>query len=204
MDAKKILRDLQYRIDSTPENDPERDNAIRVRDRLLAKFNLTLDDLQEGRSSQVINKLTRAEASMLAQFLQKQFGWEELDQAPHCINIYKYRSKSTQYSYFIQVELTADEAQVILPVARNLLKIFRRELTALEKKIREEAERRRKALHYEFYDRAGILRPASDTDTPSAPSWGLKEAMEAASALEGIVFPVNHLNEEQKQLPSQV
>lgn len=30
-DAKKILMDLQYRIDSTPESDPERENAIRLR-----------------------------------------------------------------------------------------------------------------------------------------------------------------------------
>ena len=36
MDVRKILQDLQYRINTTPESDPERGNAIRLRDRLLA------------------------------------------------------------------------------------------------------------------------------------------------------------------------
>lgn len=37
MDIRKVLADLQYRIQSTREDDPERENAIRLRDRLLAK-----------------------------------------------------------------------------------------------------------------------------------------------------------------------
>jgi len=36
MDAKKVLKDLQYRIETSKPNDPERENAIRLRDRLLA------------------------------------------------------------------------------------------------------------------------------------------------------------------------
>lgn len=117
MDAIKTLRDLQYRIDSTPENDPERGNAVRVRDRLLAKFNLTLDDIRIARQPQAIENITRAEAGMLCQFLQKQFGWEE-------------------------------------PTGESSL------------------------------DWASVLS--------------------AAVALDGLVFPTSHLNEEQKQLPSQV
>ena len=35
MDARKILQDLQYRINSTQESDPERGNALRLRDRHL-------------------------------------------------------------------------------------------------------------------------------------------------------------------------
>ena len=38
MDPKQILKDLNYRIETTPESDPERENAIRLRDRLLARL----------------------------------------------------------------------------------------------------------------------------------------------------------------------
>ena len=43
MDARKILQDLPYRINTTQESDPERGNAIRLRDRLLARLGLSLD-----------------------------------------------------------------------------------------------------------------------------------------------------------------
>lgn len=36
------------------------------------------------------------------------------------------------------------------------------------------------------------------------PGFGLKEAMEAAAALNDIVFPTNHLNCDPKQLPHQI
>ena len=42
MDVRKILQDLQYRINTTPESDPERGNAIRLRDRLLQQLWLIL------------------------------------------------------------------------------------------------------------------------------------------------------------------
>lgn len=41
----KTLRDLEYRIQVTPENVPERAAAIRLRDRLLEKHGLTLADI---------------------------------------------------------------------------------------------------------------------------------------------------------------
>lgn len=41
--ALKVLRDLQYRIKVSDESDPERANAIRVRDRLLAKYGVSLE-----------------------------------------------------------------------------------------------------------------------------------------------------------------
>lgn len=45
--ALKVLRDLQYRIKVSDESDPERANAIRVRDRLLAKYGVSLEDIAD-------------------------------------------------------------------------------------------------------------------------------------------------------------
>ena len=45
MDVRKILQDLQYRINTTPESDQERGNAIRLRDRFLARLGLSMDDI---------------------------------------------------------------------------------------------------------------------------------------------------------------
>jgi len=54
------------------------------------------------------------------------------------------------------------------------------------------------------YEKAGILFPANpDAECPD-PGFGLKEAMEAAAALNDIVFPTNHLNCDPKQLPHQI
>ena len=41
----KVLKDLQYRIDVSNPADPEYENAVRLRDRLLAKYNVDLATL---------------------------------------------------------------------------------------------------------------------------------------------------------------
>ncbi len=46
------------------------------------------------------------------------------------------------------------------------------------------------------------INPAPEGDPD--PGFGLKEAMEAAAALNDIVFPTNHLNCDPMQLPHQI
>ena len=203
MDARKILQDLQYRINTTPESDPERENAIRLRDRLLARLGLSLEDIVVIRRRVDFEKLTQDERSMLCQFFRKQFDWEPLQNEPHQIGLY-YIEKTTPYNRSLSVSLTDEEYEKLYPVAVNLLKIYRRELVALQKKIREETKKRLAAWDYKFYEKAQILKPA-DPDAPAQePGFGLKEAMEAAAALDDIVFPTKHLNHDIKQLPQQI
>ena len=71
MDAKKIIMDLNYRIESAAEDDPERENAIRLRDRLLAKYGLHLEDLVEVRSRREFDKLSHKESAMVAQYFRR-------------------------------------------------------------------------------------------------------------------------------------
>lgn len=204
MDARKILQDLQYRISTAPEGDPERENAIRLRDRLLARMGLTLNDLIIVRTRRAFEKLTTDERAMISQFFRKQFDREALMSEPHHIGLYYEKGNRSPYSHSLEIDLTDEEYDRLWPVARNLIKIYRRELVALQKKIKQEAKARLEAYEYKFYEKAGILFPANPDAEQQEPGFGLKEAMEAAAALDDIVFPTNHLKCDPKQLPSQI
>ena len=135
MDPKKIIMDLNYRIESAKDDDPEKENAIRLRDRLLAKYGLSLSDLVEVREEREFGSLTDSESSFVGQY-------------------------------------------------------FRRKTKELAKKLREEHERQMKALEYAIYDKAGILFPAGyGNGGDDGSSYGLKEAMRAASELSDTIFP---------------
>ena len=45
MDYKKILKDLAYRLKITSKDDSEYDNALRLYERLKAKYHVTDEDL---------------------------------------------------------------------------------------------------------------------------------------------------------------
>ena len=194
MDAKKIIIDLNYRIESVAEDDPERDNAIRLRDRLLAKYGLRLEDLVEVRSHRDFDKLSQKESSMVGQYFRRKLNikWDE---APYNLNSYRYHHKATKFNCFITIDLTDDEYRHHEKIVKNLVQIFRRKTRELEKKLKEEAQRRRDAMEYAIYERAGILFPAgSGGDNGS--SFGLREAMMAASDLEDTLFPDLHIEQE--------
>ena len=204
MDVRKILQDLQYRINSTPESDPERGNAIRLRDRLLARLGLSLDDIIIVRTRRKFEKLTADERNMLSQFFRKQFDREPLMSEPHHIGQYYEKGKASPYSSSLELDLTDDEYTHLWPIAQNLLKIYRRELAALQKKIKQETKARLQAYDYKFYEKAGILFPADENSADQDPGFGLKEAMEAAAAMADIIFPTSHLTNDPKQLPQQL
>ena len=204
MDARKILQDLQYRINSTPESDPERGNAIRLRDRLLARLGLSLDDIIIVRTRRKFEKLTADERNMLSQFFRKQFDREPLMSEPHHIGQYYEKGKASPYSRSLELDLTDDEYTLLWPIAQNLLKIYRRELAALQKKIKQETKARLRAYDYKFYEKAGILFPADESSEEQEPGFGLKEAMEAAAAMADIIFPTSHLTNDPKQLTHHV
>ena len=204
MDARKILQDLQYRINSTPESDPERGNAIRLRDQLLARLGLSLDDIIIVRTRRKFEKLTIGERAMLCQFFRKQFDREPLTSEPHQIGLYYEQGKASPYSRSMELDLTDDEYTHLWPIAQNLLKIYRRELVALQKKIKQEAKARLNAYDYKFYEKASILFPNDGSSKGKEPGFGLKEAVEAASSLAEVIFPTSHLTNDPKQLPQQL
>lgn len=194
MDVKKIIMDLNYRIESAAENDPERENAIRLRDRLLAKYGLRLEDLVEVRSRREFDKLSHKESAMVGQYFRRKLNIK-FDEAPYNLNSYKYRHKATKFNCFITIDLTDDEYRYHEKIVKNLVQIFRRKTRELEKKLREEAQRRMDAMEYAIYDKAGILFPAG-SGGDSGSSFGLREAMMAARDLEDTVFPDLYIEQE--------
>lgn len=85
-----ILRKLQYRIQVSREDDPERENAVRLRDRLLEKYGLHLEDIQEARKVYVLDKLTQ-DAARVAQHVIKRNWTSKRDAGSHTITTNMYR-----------------------------------------------------------------------------------------------------------------
>ena len=92
MDVRKVLADLQYRIQSTREDDSERENAIRLRDRLLAKNGLTLEDIVEVRKTREFEHLSQKESFLVDQYFRFTLKID-CDVAPWNLGSYKYRSR---------------------------------------------------------------------------------------------------------------
>ena len=191
-DIIKTLRNLEYRIQVSRKDDPERENAIRVRDRLLAKYGLRLEDIREARKTYMLERLDVDEAKVGRHFLKKRLNVEAGDGEPYNFNQYVQKSKTSKYNRSLQIDLTEDEHAKLWPVLRSLVKIYRRERKKLEKRIAEEIERRRAAFDYTFYDKAGILWPSTGEST-GEPGFDLSDAIRAANELDGLVFPDSHI-----------
>lgn len=204
MDVRKILANLQYRIQSTREDDPECENAIRLRDRLLAKNGLKLEDIMEVRKTREFERLSQKESFLVDQYFRVTLKIDR-DVAPWNLGTYKYRHRPTKFSSFVRIDLTDDEYSRHRPIVDSLVQIFRRKTRELEKKLAEENKSRIEALEYAIYEKANILFPAgwngSDpVEGDSAPSWGLYEAMKAARDLEDTIFPEMQLTQETLQI----
>lgn len=196
----KILRDLSYRIEVSSPDDPERENAIRLRDRLLAKYGLKLEDIQEVRKHRVLDKLTLDDMLVVRQFFGRHLKIDPGDGAPYNFNCYVQPDKTSLYKHSIEIDLTDDEYSKFWPQAKALVALWRREAKALEKKLKEEADAHRRAFKWKFCEKADILMEAKEGEAPREPGYGLRELMAAAAALDDVIFPHHYVGEEQKRL----
>lgn len=199
MDAKQILKDLQYRIETTPESDPERENAIRLRDRLLARFGLSLEEISNKRETRWFRKLTRLEQGILLNYFVVTF--PDAEKNPYCMGCYvkNYRT-SGERKYSLCINLTDDEFAKAEPYITNLLEMWRREFKVFKKKLTEEITKRERAFKYAFLDKGNLLRTVSSEEEATTPDFNLFDVMRAARDLENLVFPENHLKHEAKQI----
>lgn len=200
MDAKKVLKDLQYRIETSKPNDPERENAIRLRDRLLARFGLTLEEIAEKRVSRWFQKLTWLEQGIVANYFVVTF--PDAEKSPYELGWYELKRKTTSEKKFsICIKLTDDEFSKAEPFVKNLLKMFRREFKTFTEKLDEQRKQAERGFRYAFLDKANLLRQSSGEDTDnSEPGFNWSDVMRAAKDLEDLVFPQNHLKQEAKQI----
>lgn len=199
-DVKKILMDLQYRIDSTPESDPERENAIRLRDRLLAKHGMSLKDITEVRTERRFEKLDDDEQQMVCQYFMVHLN-TFIDRAPYSLNAYRRKSCKTKYRNFVQIFLTDDEYRHHYGPVNSLVSIYRRKMRELDAELKKEAASKRKALEYAIYEKADILLPEGwNGKKAEAPEWSLHDAMDAARSLEDTIFPKMQLRQDPLRL----
>lgn len=197
---KKVLKDLQYRIETSNPNDPERENAVRLRDRLLARFGLTLEEIAEKRVSRWFQKLTWLEQGIVANYFVVTF--PDAEKSPYEMGWYELKRKTTSEKKFsICIKLTDDEFSKAEPFVKNLLKMFRREFKSFTEKLDEQRKQAERGFRYAFLDKANLLRQVSDEESKNSnPGFNWSDVMRAAKDLEDLVFPQNHLKQETKQI----
>lgn len=198
--VKKILMDLQYRIDSTPESDPERENAIRLRDRLLAKHGMSLKDITEVRTERRFEKLGYDEQRMVCQYFMVHLN-TFIDRAPYSLNSYRRKGSKAKYCNFVQIFLTDDEYRHHYGPVNSLVSIYRRKMRELDAELKKEAAAKRKALEYAIYEKADILFPEGwNGKKAAAPEWSLHDAMDAARSLDDTIFPKMQMRQDPLRL----
>lgn len=82
MDHIKILKDLNYRIETADKNDQERENAIRLRDKLLRSYGLKLEDIADVRKRREFGQYTKDEQMIVYQYFVKRLH-AKLGEAPY-------------------------------------------------------------------------------------------------------------------------
>lgn len=201
MDVRKILKDLNYRIESSDKNDPEVQNAIRLRDRLLKRFGLSIDDITDLRIRREFGKFNFQESILVCQYFKKRLK-TKFSEMPYQLEAYIFgtanKSKKNK-NETIEINLTDEEYAKHKPIIDNYVKIFSECLKNLEKQLKKEAESKRKATTYAFFEKADLLEEA-DPNNNKKHSFNLEDAIRAARELDGMIFPEAHIKQEIKKL----
>lgn len=199
MDSKviKILRDLQYRIEVSDENDPERANAIRLRDRLLAKYNLTLEEVAGTSKNREFGYYTRKELQIVVQYC-----YERLHLSKDQFDIYSYTANNRRKHYYVETAMDDAMYDCHSRILRELLSMYRSRKNDYEKKLKKQMKKQLEAWDYMFMQEADLLTKASDENKGKGkkPSFDWGDAMQAAKDLEGVVFPQNFVEQQQKAI----
>lgn len=196
--ALKILKDLQYRIDVSNPADPEYANAVSLRDRLCKKYNIDPATIQAKQIlTRVFECATREEAQVVIQY-----AFVKLQRKQNEFNLCSFKnSRYAKKRFAIEIPMDEDEYNQHKDIIRDLVLLFRRRRDEYRRKILAEMSKRLKAWDYQFLDAGNLLGKADPTTKKhKAPPWGLREAMAAASDLDGTIFPESYLAQQQKAL----
>lgn len=194
--ALKVLRDLQYRIKVSDESDPERANAIRVRDRLLTKYGVSLEDIADVPKKYKFGYYTKDEVGLIVQYMK-----ERLHLKNEEFDLYAYRPKRGQCYW---VETWMDEASYSCNsrIIDELIYMYRHRRRAYERKLKAQLKKQMEAWRYVFLQEADLLSEPTEEDLKKKrkPSWDLSDALKAAMDLDNIIFPQNFVEQKQKEL----
>lgn len=195
--AIEVLRKLQYRINVGNHDDPELENAIRLRDRLCSKYGICECEIAcDVVLSREFWCNDREEAQVVIQYafvkLMRKQGEFTL-----------YSQKHTRYGkkkWEVEIPMDDEEYQHHGRIIVELLEMYRRRKAEYKKKLMAAMRKQLQAWDYQFTQQAGLLAEAKPGDKVSAPKWGLHEAMRAAEDLDGAIFPESYLEQQMKAL----
>ena len=195
--AIEVLKKLQYRINVGNQDDPELENAIRLRDRLCSKYGIRECEIAcDVALSREFWCSDREEAQVVIQYafvkLMRKQGEFML-----------YSRKNSRYGkkvFTVEIPMDADEYQLHGRIITELLEMYRRRRAEYKKKLMAAMRKQLQAWDYQFTQQAGLLAEAKPGDKVSAPKWGLHEAMRAAEDLDGAIFPESYLEQQMKAL----
>ena len=189
-----ILKNLQYRIDISPASDPERDAAIRLRDRLLDKYGISLDTITRKVGRFQFGRYTKNEAQLVIQYMAYRVHLRDED-----FDLYTTRPKKGK-CYYIEATMDVDTYNAHHKILDELLTMYKGKYGQFKKKLEQDIVRQLDAWSYMFFKEAGLLGKPSEDKESKMPSWGLAEAIKAARDLEGTIFPQNFVEQKQREL----
>lgn len=184
--ALKILKDLQYRIEVSNSNDPEYAAAVRLRDRLCAKYNITLDTISHSTVKvREFRCRTREEAQVIIQY-----AFVKLLRKKGEFNLYSLRGKHSKKIFSVEIPMDDDEYNLHYRIIYETLELYRKRRAGYLEYLKNELSLKMKAWDTQFLGKGGLL---CEGEGGEEPPWGLSEAMAAAHDLDGIVFPENYI-----------
>ena len=191
----KVLKDLQYRIDVSNTADPEYDNAVRLRDRLLVKYNIDLATLTAKQiKTREFEAVTREEAQVIVQY-----AYQKLKRKQNEFNLFSHRpTRYAKKRFVVEIPMSDEEFEAHGRIIRELIVMYRRRRAEYERRLRQDMKRSLQAWEYQFLKAGDLLGKAEPGQKPKEPPWGLHEAMAAAGDLDGAIFPESYLAQQQK------
>lgn len=200
MDYKKILKDLAYRLKVTSKDDPEYDNALRLYERLKAKYQVTDEELLDKKLREFTfnNKFVNIFIQLFVVQLKGRLDGND----SFCIKKYSFNDKRKKNLCNFELFLSDDENKLLNERFNALKALYERELRKLEDRQKNELkeleaahERQIKAFRYAFLDKANLLSPPDGEKTNTEPPFTLSDIIKAAKGLDDVVFPQNMINQ---------
>lgn len=207
-EKKRIIESLNYRIQVSSDDDPEKENAKRLLDRLLKKYGITLDAINARQKREfIIEAKYKQIAIQLAVCL---FPLHLHKKDIYEFTMYNYRKPRAWHKYdqkLIEMNLTSDEYKLYEERLQATIKFYDSLKDKFNKDLEDEIERRKKAFDHAFFEKANLLRSKIDEEDEDTnhffqpdPGFGLREAMKAAEFLDDYVFPDHMIKKEAKLL----
>lgn len=197
---KKILKDLAYRIKVTPKDDPEYNNAIRIYEKLKAKYHVTDEELLDKKLREFTDnkKFVQILIQLFVVVLHGRIDGKD----SFNFKSFSFRDVRKKSLFNFEIYLNDDEYKLIKERFEALKALYQRELCKLEERQKNELkeleaahDRELKAFRYAFLDKAKLLSPPDGEKTNNEPPFTLSDIIKAAKGLDDVVFPQNMINQ---------